>query len=67
MSYLKVEGHENLYRDPNTGAIINQEKPYRSNVAEKFNSLSYDINNLKEEISVIKNLLRDLVKNGNKS
>lgn len=67
MSYLKVKGHENLYRDPNTGAIINQEKPHRNNVAEKFNSLSYDINNLKEEISVIKNLLRDLVKNGNKS
>ncbi len=67
MDYYKVKGYENLYRDPKTGAIINQEKPYRSNITDTFNSLNSDINNLKEEISVIKNLLRDLVKNGNKS
>ena len=67
MDYIKVKGHENLYRDANTGAIVNQEKPFRSNISDKFNTLNDDINNLKKDIFVIKSLLQDLVKNGNNS
>ena len=64
MNYLKVRGHENLYRDPNTGAIINNQIPTRSSFSTKFNAAIDDINNLKEEISEIKHLLRELIRNG---
>lgn len=65
--YIKVKGYENLYRDPKTGAIINNEKPSRNNLSNKFASISSDINNLKEEVSEIKSLLRHLIENGIKS
>ena len=63
--YIKVKGHEGLYRDPSTGAIINTQKPVRRKFAENFNTAIEDINNLKAEISEIKNLLKELIKNGN--
>ena len=63
MEYLKVKGYENLYRDPNTGAIINKQIPVRNNFSNKFNTAIEDINNLKEEISEIKSLLRELIRN----
>lgn len=62
-SYLKVKGHENLYRDPSTGAIINADTPSKGNFSSKFNTAIEDINNLKEEISEIKSLLRELIRN----
>lgn len=62
--YIKVKGHENLYRDPSTGAIINREKPTRNNISSKFNAITSDINNLKEDVSEIKRLLRHLIENG---
>lgn len=63
--YIKVEGHENLYRDPSTGAIINTEKPTRNTISSRFSTITSDINNLKEDVSEIKNLLRQLIENGN--
>lgn len=63
MRYLKVEGHENLYRDMNTGAIVNQDKPAPRNFSRTFNNALEDINTLKEELSEIKLLLRELVRN----
>jgi|TARA_B100000035_G_scaffold310723_1_gene319049 predicted transcriptional regulator len=63
MRYLKVEGHENLYRDTNTGAIINTDKPAPRNFSQTFNGALQDINSLKEEISEIKQLLREIVNN----
>jgi|TARA_S200002703_G_C3627928_1_gene192828 hypothetical protein len=61
--YLKVKGHEGLYRDPSTGAIINTERPPKSSLSNTFNSALDDINILKNEVSEIKNLLRELIRN----
>jgi len=63
MKYLKVKGHENLIRDVNTGAIINNELPSKQSFSRSFNSALQDINTLKEEISEIKQLLREIVRN----
>jgi len=62
--YLKVEGYENLYRDFSTGAIINTESPEKNKLSKTINSVINDINNLKEELSEIKSLLRTIVANG---
>jgi hypothetical protein len=62
--YLKVEGHENLYRDSTTGAIVNTDKPAPKNFSRQFSNAIDDINTLKEEISEIKQLLREIVRNG---
>ena len=64
-NYLKVKGYEGLYRDPSTGAIINTQKPVKHKFTDTFNTVIEDINNLKEEISEIKYLLKELIKNGN--
>lgn len=64
-NYLKVKGYEGLYRDPSTGAIINTQKPVKRKFTDTFNTAIEDINNLKEEISEIKHLLKELIKNGN--
>jgi len=63
MRYLKVEGHENLYRDITTGAIVNTDKPAPRNFSRTFNNALEDINTLKEELSEIKLLLREIVRN----
>lgn len=62
-NYLKVKGHEWLYRDPSTGAIINTEKPSKQSFSGKFNSVLDDINNLKDEVFEIKSLLKELIRN----
>ena len=60
--YLKVEGHENFVRDVDTGAIINTApKPQKSFSGEFQNALN-DLNTLKEEMSEIKSLLKQLIK-----
>ena len=61
--YLKVEGHENLFRDALTGAIVNTDKPSSKNFAKQFTNTIDDINTLKEELSEIKQLLREIVRN----
>ena len=63
MKYLKVEGHENLFRDVTTGAIVNTDKPAPRNFSRTFNNALEDINTLKEELSEIKLLLREIVRN----
>lgn len=63
--YIKVKGHENLYRDPNTGAIVNTEIPSKNTISSRFTSITADINNLKEDVSEIKRLLQLLIENGN--
>jgi hypothetical protein len=65
MSYIKVEGHDGLVRDETTGAILN----YSDSAIEsrrkqrQLNSALDDINMLKDEVSEIKFLLRELIKN----
>jgi hypothetical protein len=61
---IKVQGHEGLFRDKKTGAIINIEKPNRNNLSTKLRSMESDINTLKNELSVIKGLLKELIRNG---
>ena len=65
MSYIKVSGHDGLVRDENTGAIINVDNSAieARRKSKQLNSALQDINMLKDEVSEIKSLLRELIKN----
>jgi predicted AlkP superfamily phosphohydrolase/phosphomutase len=68
MGLLKVEGHLNLYKDEETGAVLNMDdtaynqyimsRRYRD---EKKKSQREEIENIKNEISEIKSLLSELI------
>lgn len=65
MDYLKVEGHDGLVRDQNTGAILNLDD---SAIAARRKSMQLssaldDINTLKNEVSELKSILRGIIKN----
>ena len=72
MSYIKVEGHSSLVREQVSNGIVNTDKNaytiYMQRVKEarkSNNDLRYavrEINNLKAELSEIKELLGKLVK-----
>jgi len=66
MGYIKVEGHDGLVRDETTGAILNHDSSAIESrrKLKRLNSALDDINMLKNEISEIKSLLRELIKNG---
>ena len=64
MNHLKVKDNDHLYRDVNTGAIINTdrssfEKYKRSKL--KFQNMEHELDYLNREINEIKSLLRQLV------
>jgi hypothetical protein len=71
MDYLKVEGHSNLMRDPNTNSIINtnmteyQEYLLRRNAKNEENqqiqNLESVVANMKGDLDEIKSLLRSLI------
>ena len=65
MDYIKVSGHDGLVRDQNTGAIINLDDSAIAarRKSKQLSSALDDINMLKTEVSEIKSLLRELVKN----
>jgi hypothetical protein len=67
MDYAKVEGHDGLVRDQNTGAILNLDDSAieARRKSKHLSSALQDINMLKNEISEIKSLLRELIKHGN--
>tara|TARA_B100002019_G_scaffold90443_2_gene78156 strand:- start:2035 stop:2244 length:210 start_codon:yes stop_codon:yes gene_type:complete len=65
MKHIKVKNENHLYRDSDTGAIINTdrssfEKYKRSKL--KFQSMEQELDHLKSEISEIKSLLKEIVK-----
>jgi hypothetical protein len=61
---IPVEGHPNLYRDENTGAIVNCDESeylaYKRALKSRMNQKS-EIENLKDEVSQIKSLLMELI------
>jgi len=71
MDYYKVEGHDCLIRDSSTGAIINTDKSVFEDTRKIRNNnlnikrLYSDVESLKNELVDIKNLLRELIRNGN--
>lgn len=71
MNYLKVIDHDGLVRDKTTGAIINTDKSVFDSVKRRRKTLSSvdevfgEVKTLKKELSEIKNLLREIVANGN--
>ena len=67
MSKIKVEGHSNLYRDPDSGAVINSSRAdYERYMKAKANreGMVSEINTLKQELDEIKQLLKKFT-NGN--
>tara|TARA_B100001287_G_C22602678_1_gene491205 strand:+ start:520 stop:726 length:207 start_codon:yes stop_codon:yes gene_type:complete len=66
---IKVEGYPNLFRDPNSGAIINcDDHEYN----QYLKSLDFrkkqkeELQNMKKDIDEIKSLLKILVEGNNK-
>ena len=61
---IRVEGHKHLYRDENTGAIVNCDTSgymrYKKMKNKKLNEKS-EIDSLKSEIDTLKGLLSDLL------
>ena len=64
MAYLKIEGHEGYVKDPNTGVVLNVNQE-EINAAKTRRALrkqqEEDINNLKNEVSDIKNMLGKII------
>jgi hypothetical protein len=64
MNHLKVKDNDHLYRDVNTGAIINTDRSsfekYKKSKL-KFRNMEHELDYLKGEINEIKSLLRQLV------
>jgi|TARA_S200000501_G_scaffold365287_1_gene398534 hypothetical protein len=65
MDYIKVDGHDGLVRDKNTGAIINLDDSAieARRKSKHLGSALDDINMLKNEVFELKSLLKELVKN----
>ena len=71
MSYLKVEGHGELYRDSTTNSLVNRnttdynrymlQKKTKNEEVEKVDIMEQDLTHLKNEINEIKSLLKELV------
>jgi hypothetical protein len=63
---IKVKGHSNLYRDENTGSIINCDtanyNQYVNSIAQK-DLRKKELDKMKNDIEEIKTLLKELIKN----
>ncbi len=70
MNYTKILEHDNLVRDNSSGAVINTDKSTFEDIKRIRNSncsmkqLQTDLENLKHELSDIKDLLRELIRHG---
>lgn len=68
---IKVEGHQNLYRDPNTGAIVNTDRRAYLEYVRQRNllkkqkedkrNLEQEVSNLQDEVAELKKLVHDLL------
>lgn len=66
---IRVKGYTNLYRDENTGAIVNCDSiAYNQylNIINNKESQKKEIDTIKQDINEIKSLLKELL-NGSKS
>jgi len=65
---IPVQGHPNLYRDENSGAIINYDDLAYNQYVNSLNNRQNqkkEINDLKNEVNELKSLLKQLLeKNG---
>ncbi len=62
---IKVQGYPGLYRDENTGAIVNcndSEYKHRLNKINAVDSQREEINRLRSELDELKSLLYELTK-----
>ena len=56
-------GHPNLWRDPESGVILNKDPLKRKiketvdNLDNKYNKMEEDVNNIKQSIDELKNML----------
>lgn len=76
MEFLKVQGHDDLVRDPQTNAIINtnkneyeeykMRKESRLKEKQKIEDIESEVSSMKNDLDEIKSLLRSLI-NENKS
>ena len=63
---IKVEGYQNLYRDENSGAIINTDSLAYNQYVNSFEQRQLqkkEISEIKNDIDEIKSLLRNLLMN----
>lgn len=70
-NYIKVSGHSDLVRDPETNSIINRNKSeydeymlrknLKSEENQKIQTIENEVASMKDDISEIKGLLRRLV------
>tara|TARA_Y100000746_G_scaffold37875_1_gene28260 strand:+ start:290 stop:505 length:216 start_codon:yes stop_codon:yes gene_type:complete len=65
MNHLKVKDNDHLYRDTNTGAIINTDRSsfekYKKS-RQKFQNMEKELDFVKDELYEIKSLLKQIVK-----
>ena len=68
----RVEGYEDIYKDPDTGVIVNRANSERERYRQSKRNLEMSLDSknqiadLKDEISEIKTLLHQLLNNGSK-
>lgn len=62
---IKVEGHSNLYRDENSGAIINNDSVSYNQYVNSINQKELkrkELDDMKRDIDEIKSLLKEFLK-----
>lgn len=70
-NHLKVEGHDNLYRDPKTNSIINKntnqyneyvsQREAKNEEEQKIQNLESDFARIRGELDEIKSLLKEFI------
>ncbi len=69
--YIKVSGHSDLFRDPETNSIVNKNqseyneyimrKNYKSEENQKVQTIEDEVVSIKSDINEIKSLLKELL------